>query len=160
MKNLIKYKYSDCNTIKSTPAIIHTVQTPCGWWGLVSIDSIYIRLGHSTVIGQIVCHMVIKSCVFRVPRQLVLGHILQTLMSLSLRSRENTCSSYLKNDYEIRSQFCTCHDSWAVVSCAKLWPWFDDQNRILGKKFEKDFKTKNIVWNGSWRARGPFTNID
>ena len=22
----------------------------------------------------------------------------------------------------IRSQLCTCHDSWAVVACAKLWP--------------------------------------
>ena len=21
-----------------------------------------------------------------------------------------------------RSQFCTCHDSWAVMTCAKLWP--------------------------------------
>ena len=21
-----------------------------------------------------------------------------------------------------RSQFCTCHDSWAVMACAKLWP--------------------------------------
>ena len=22
----------------------------------------------------------------------------------------------------VRSQICTCHDSWAVVACAKLWP--------------------------------------
>ena len=24
--------------------------------------------------------------------------------------------------YPIRSQFCTCHDSWAVMTCAKLLP--------------------------------------
>ena len=28
----------------------------------------------------------------------------------------------MNNNDQIRSQFCTCHDSWAVVSCAKLWP--------------------------------------
>ena len=22
----------------------------------------------------------------------------------------------------VKSQICTCHDSWAVVACAKLWP--------------------------------------
>ena len=28
----------------------------------------------------------------------------------------------MKNNDQIRPQFCTCHDSWAVVTCAKLWP--------------------------------------
>ena len=28
----------------------------------------------------------------------------------------------VKNSVQIRSQFCTCHDSWAVMACAKLWP--------------------------------------
>ena len=28
----------------------------------------------------------------------------------------------MKNDNLIRSQICTCHDSRAVVTCAKLWP--------------------------------------
>ena len=28
---------------------------------------------------------------------------------------------YAKNDYQIRSQFCTGHDSSAVVTCAYLW---------------------------------------
>ena len=27
-----------------------------------------------------------------------------------------------QNNYHIRSQFCTCHNSWVVVACAKLWP--------------------------------------
>ena len=26
------------------------------------------------------------------------------------------------SDDLIRSEFCTCHDSWAVVRCAKFWP--------------------------------------
>ena len=28
----------------------------------------------------------------------------------------------MKNYNQIRSQFCTCRDSWAVITCAKLWP--------------------------------------
>ena len=32
------------------------------------------------------------------------------------------CCCYMKNVEEIRPQFCTCHDSWAVVTCANLWP--------------------------------------
>ena len=30
-------------------------------------------------------------------------------------------TSYVNNDDTIRLQFCTGHDSWAVVTCAKLW---------------------------------------
>ena len=33
----------------------------------------------------------------------------------------NTCCSYVKNNDQIRSQFCICHDNWVVVTCAKLW---------------------------------------
>ena len=33
------------------------------------------------------------------------------------------CYSSLKNDHMIRSQFCTCHDSLAAVTCANLWPY-------------------------------------
>ena len=32
------------------------------------------------------------------------------------------CCSYLKSNDQIRSQFCTCHDCWAVMTCANLWP--------------------------------------
>ena len=28
---------------------------------------------------------------------------------------------YLDFNHPIRPQFCTCHDSWAVMTCAKLW---------------------------------------
>ena len=37
-----------------------------------------------------------------------------------------TCEFYFWSNFcfvgVIRSQTCTCHDSWAVVTCAKLWP--------------------------------------
>ena len=32
------------------------------------------------------------------------------------------CCHYLKKKVQIRSQFCTCHESSAVVAYAKLWP--------------------------------------
>ena len=31
------------------------------------------------------------------------------------------CCNYYSNDL-LRSEFCTCHGSWAVVACAELWP--------------------------------------
>ena len=34
---------------------------------------------------------------------------------------QSFCSRFDSND-SIRSQFCTCHDSWAVMACAKLLP--------------------------------------
>ena len=40
--------------------------------------------------------------------------IIQNLM-------KSTCSSYAKNNDPIKSQFCTCHDSQDVMTCAKLW---------------------------------------
>ena len=54
------------------------------------------------------------------------------------------CCSYTKNNVSIRSQLCTCHDSWAVMTCANLWP--DLINKILTntKKFQK------ISIMGSW----------
>ena len=52
--------------------------------------------------------------------------------SSSLKYRKNTCQFYTKNNDEIRSQICTCHDSSAVVACAKLGPALDyqDDNKI------------------------------
>ena len=32
------------------------------------------------------------------------------------------CKNMCENTDEFRSQFYTCHDSWAVVTCANLWP--------------------------------------
>ena len=41
-----------------------------------------------------------------------------------MKSHDNLfCSNLASNyPYPIRSQFCTCHDSSAVMACAKLWP--------------------------------------
>ena len=38
-----------------------------------------------------------------------------------MSSQLQSLSRFYFND-SIRSQFCTCHDSWAVMTCAKLWP--------------------------------------
>ena len=42
-----------------------------------------------------------------------------------MRSWSKSCTniwcSYMKNNLQIKSQFCTCHDSTAVMTCAKLW---------------------------------------
>ena len=43
------------------------------------------------------------------------------LMNAQLKSCENFPSNCYSND-PIRSQFCTCHDSLAVMTCAKLQP--------------------------------------
>ena len=41
--------------------------------------------------------------------------------------------SNLKIDVDISSQFCTCHDSPAVVACAKLWPVLGNWNQNHSK---------------------------
>ena len=43
-------------------------------------------------------------------------------MSSQPKSCENTSCSYFDSNDLIRSQFCTCHDSSAVMTYAKLWP--------------------------------------
>ena len=43
----------------------------------------------------------------------------------------------MKNNYQIRSHFCTCHDSWAAVACANLWPSW---------KIRIDIRTKWMIY--------------
>ena len=62
-------------------------------------------------------------------------------------SHKKSCDYYLMNNYPIRSQFCTCHDSWAVVTCANLWP--DWVIRI-------QFESKQIFMKFQLWAHGPF----
>ena len=42
-----------------------------------------------------------------------------------MKSLSKSCKmmyySHIKSNDAIRSQFCTCHDSWAVEACAKLY---------------------------------------
>ena len=52
------------------------------------------------------------------------------------------CWSYMTNNDPIRPQFCTCHDSSAVMACAKLWP--DRINRNEYHKFSQDFNYELI----------------
>ena len=45
-----------------------------------------------------------------------------SLRSSQIKSRITSLRFKCNNNYPIRSQICICHDSWAVVTCAKLWP--------------------------------------
>ena len=45
----------------------------------------------------------------------------------------------LKNDDLIRSQFCTCHDSSAVMACANLWSDWMIRIIISAKRIWQDF---------------------
>ena len=52
---------------------------------------------------------------------LIAGPILGRYMSLLLKSWVCYFLSNFDLKHAIRSQICTCHGSWAVVVCAKLW---------------------------------------
>ena len=49
------------------------------------------------------------------------GHISQTVMNAYLKSWKSTCC-IRDSRGPIRLQICTCHNRWAVVTYAKLWP--------------------------------------
>ena len=44
------------------------------------------------------------------------------LMRLQTKVSKSSYWLYLKSNDKIMSQFCTCHDSLAVMTCANLWP--------------------------------------
>ena len=48
------------------------------------------------------------------------------------------------------SQFCTCHDSWAVMTCANLWHDWIITSKIRAIKFLEDFINEliTLLWNG------------
>ena len=50
-----------------------------------------------------------------------------------------------KNHDKIWSQFCTCHDSWAVMACAKLWPDCIIRIKITTKVFYSRFQLRTLV---------------
>ena len=56
----------------------------------------------------------------------------------------------MKNNVQIRSQFCTCHDSWAVITCAKLWLIRSLISKLKWIDFLQDFNHDviNNLWNG------------
>ena len=62
------------------------------------------------------------------------------IMSSLSKSRENESCSNLKDNDQIRSQFCTCHDSSAVVACAKLWYGLIIRNTIPTRRIFTRFQ--------------------
>ena len=70
--------------------------------------------------------------------QRVYEHIILIFRKLS--------KSYYDSDGPIRSQICTCHDSLAVMTCAKLW---SDQIIIFFSKCNMDHEVINCLWNSS-----------
>ena len=50
------------------------------------------------------------------------GSITPLLYELMIQLFQNSLRSKSNFHDPIRSHFCTCHDSWTVVTCAKLWP--------------------------------------
>ena len=68
-------------------------------------------------------------------------------MSSWYESCKNVCCSNKKNYHQISSHICTCHDSSAVVTCAKLWPdWIFKKNSHKNSQ-HFNFELINILWN-------------
>ena len=61
-------------------------------------------------------------------------------MSSSPKSCKNTYWFYVNNNDHIRSQFCTCHDSWAVMPCAKVLPDCTIRNKLRAKLIATSFQ--------------------
>ena len=91
----------------------------------------------------------------------------QWVNELLLESCWGTYYSYGNDDKDndsIRSQFCTCHDGWAVVICTKLWSdWvvrIQIKARRIFTRFQQWAQTLFVKWfagptneetsNGSW----------
>ena len=56
----------------------------------------------------------------------------------------------MKNYYQIRSQFCTCHDSWAVVTCAVV-TWLGHKDCEKSKKYPQAYHSEIISCDmGFW----------
>ena len=77
-------------------------------------------------------------------------HFTNSLWTHNSYVHNNTCYSYMKSYYPIRSQFCTSLDSSAVMGCAKLRHDWIIRNRDFNHKLIKR------LWNDSldppWKA--------
>ena len=62
---------------------------------------------------------------------------------------ESTFCSNSDYNHKSRSHFCTCHDSRAVVTCAKLWPDQLIKNKMHLLK-DLDHQLLNCWWNRCW----------
>ena len=79
-------------------------------------------------------HRFHKACPFAPWATGIMHSILTGLLGLSGRLHFHTraykwnlakysCCANFDSNYFIKSQFCTWHESWAVVPCAKIVPW-------------------------------------
>ena len=66
-------------------------------------------------LGRCRCEAGLRTCVGYSPST----YFTNGYMSSNSKYCKDMYCSYV-NNYQIRSQFCTCHDSWAVVTCATL----------------------------------------
>ena len=85
-----------------------------------------------------------------------LGFISQRVYELIIHAWKNKCLN-VNTNYLIISQFCTCHDSLAVMTCAKLWHDWMIQIKIITNIiiFERfNHKLINPLWNGAMTQWG------
>ena len=80
--------------------------------------------------------------------------ILQRAHELMNEILKNVCFNLDTND-PISSQFCTYHNSWAVVACAKLWP---DLANIFHIRATHTFTTCGL-WAPELFMKLPLPNI-
>ena len=45
--------------------------------------------------------------------------------------------THMEHDYWVKSSFCSCHDRWVVVTCAKLWFDRTVRNKMRGRSFTR-----------------------
>ena len=74
----------------------------------------------------------------------------KVFMSSWSKSHKDKCCFYLKNNHLIRSQFCTCHDSSAVMTCANVWPDWIIRITITVKIFFRRFRIWTHVLFVRW----------
>ena len=90
--------------------------------------------------------------------------ISETFYMFTIKILQNTFWSHVINNYLVRAQFCTCHDSLAAMTCAKLWHDWVTRIQDRGGKFSQDSKYKliNCLWYGiqeGWSSAGSLCSI-
>ena len=81
------------------------------------------------------------------------------MSSKSKPCKKNMCCHHVNNNNPLRSQFCTCHDSSAVVACAKLWADWIMKIKIKSQKVFSQiliYELINDLWNDPRPSPGPF----
>ena len=78
---------------------------------------------------------------------LILAAISLTVDGLMIQISKYCICSYVKYNVQIRLQFCTCHNSLAVVTCANLWPELIKRMIIKAKGFVPIMNSYGHLWN-------------